>query len=263
MEILVCVKRVPDPAENEISVAAGGADIERDDLVYSVNEWDNYAVEEAIQITERDGGNVTVVSIGDEESEEIVRREMAMGAGQGLLATDDAFEGSDGLGLATILAAVARKGSYDLILTGAQADDGAAQVGGMLAALLDVPYASVVNMIEVKEGQPLRIGREIDGGNQEVSEIETPCVLSIQTGINEPRYVGIRGIRKVASVEIPVLDSGALGVAPDSVGAAGAKVRRVDYFVPEVGAGAEMLEGSTEEVADKLVELLKAKGGIK
>jgi len=263
MEILVCVKRVPDPAENEISVAAGGGDIERDDLVYSVNEWDNYAVEEAIQITERDGGNVTVVSVGDEESEEIVRREMAMGAGQGLLATDDAFEGSDGLGLATILAAVVRKGNYDLILTGAQADDGAAQVGGMLAALLDVPYASVVNMIEAKEGQPLRIGREIDGGNQEVSEIETPCVLSIQTGINEPRYVGIRGIRKVASVEIPVLDSGALGVSPDSVGAAGAKVRRVDYFVPEAGAGAEMIEGSTEEVADKLVELLKAKGGIR
>jgi electron transfer flavoprotein beta subunit len=263
MEILVCVKRVPDSAENEISVAPGGADIKRDDLVYSVNEWDNYAVEEAIQIAERDGGNVTVVSVGDADAEEIVRREMAMGANQGLLATDDAFEGSDGLGIATILAAAARKGSYDLILTGAQADDGAAQVGGMMAALLDLPYASVVNRIEAKDGKSLRVGREIEGGNQEVSDIELPCVLSIQTGINEPRYVGIRGIRKVASVEIPVLDAGALGVAPDSVGAAGAKVKRVDYFVPVAGAGAEMIEGSTDEIADKLVELLKAKGGIK
>ncbi len=263
MEILVCVKRVPDSAENEISVAPGGADIKRDDLVYSVNEWDNYAVEEAIQIVERDGGNVTVISVGDSDAEEIVRRQMAMGANQGLLATDSTFENSDGLGVATILAAAARKANYDMILTGALADDGAAQVGGMLAALLDLPYASVVNKIETKDGKALRIGREIEGGNQEISDIELPCVLSIQTGINEPRYVGIRGIRKVASVEIPVLDAGALGLGSDSVGARAAKVRRVDYFVPVAGEGAEMITGSTEEVASKLVDLLKAKGGIK
>lgn len=262
MEILVCVKRVPDSAANEINVAPGGADIRREDLTYSVNEWDNYAVEEALQIVERVGGNVTVVSMGDAETEEVVRREMAMGAGKGLLLTDAAFEGSDGLGVATILKAAAQKGKYELILTGAQADDGGGQVGGMLAALLDWPYASLVNKIEVKE-KSLRIGREIDGGAQEISDIELPCVLSIQTGINEPRYVGIRGIRKVASVEIPVLDAGALGVAADAVGRAGAKVKRVDYFVPQAGASAEMLEGSTEELAGKLVDLLKAKGGIK
>jgi electron transfer flavoprotein beta subunit len=133
----------------------------------------------------------------------------------------------------------------------------------MLAALLDWPYASLVNLIEVKEGQPLRIGREIDGGSQEISDIETPCVLSIQTGINEPRYVGIRGIRKVASVEIPVLDAATLGLDAAAVGLAGAKVKRVDYFVPQVSTGAEMLEGSMEEIASKLVDLLKAKGGIK
>jgi len=263
MEILVCVKRVPDSAENEISVGPGGADIVRDDLVYSVNEWDNYAVEEAIQIVEREGGSVTVVSAGDPEAEEIVRREMAMGANHGLLLTDAAFTGSDGLGIATILKAAALKGKYDLVLTGAQADDGAAQVGGMLAALLDWPYASVVNKIETNGGARLRIGREIEGGNQEISEIDLPCVLSIQTGINEPRYVGIRGIRKVASVEIPVMDSGAMGLAKGAVGAMGARVRRVDYFVPQLGAGAEMIQGSTEEVAGKLLDLLKAKGGIK
>jgi electron transfer flavoprotein beta subunit len=263
MEILVCVKRVPDSAENEISVAAGGADIRRDDLTYSVNEWDNYAVEEAIQITDRVGGNVTVVSVGDAEAEEVVRREMAMGAGQGLIVNDAAFEGSDGLGVANILKAAAQKGSYDLILTGAQADDGAAQVGGMLAALLDWPYASVVNKIEIKDDRTLLVGREIEGGAQEINEIELPCVLSIQTGINEPRYVGIRGIRKVASIEIPVMDAAALGLAADSVGAAGAKVKRVDYFVPPTGAGAEMIDGSTEEVAGRIVDLLRAKGGIR
>jgi len=262
MEILVCVKRVPDTSENEIVINSGGNDIERDDLVYSVNEWDNYAVEEAIQIVDKVGGSVTVVTVGDDESEEVLRREMAMGANNGILLTDDAFEGSDGKGIATILKGAVEKGNYDLILTGAQADAGAAQVGGMLAAMLDYPYASLVNLIEAGDGK-LKIGREIEGGNQEMNEIELPCVLSIQTGINEPRYVGIRGIRKVASVEIPELGAADIGVDASSVGEAAAKVKRVDYFVPDTGEGAEMLTGSTEEIIDKLIEYLKAKGGLK
>jgi electron transfer flavoprotein beta subunit len=262
MEILVCVKRVPDSAENEIEVKPGGADIKRDDLVYSVNEWDNYAVEEAIQIVDRVGGSVTVATIGSEESEEVVRREMAMGANSGLMLVDPAFEGSDGRGIAAILAAAVKKGKYDLVLTGAQADDGAGQVGGMLAALLGWPYASLVNLIEIQDGK-LRVGREIEGGNQEINEIMLPCVLSIQTGINEPRYVGIRGIRKVASVEIPVMSAAALGLDAAGLGPAGARVKRLEYFVPPAGAGAEILEGSTDEITAKLIDLLKAKGGLK
>ncbi|MFW6388747.1 MAG: electron transfer flavoprotein subunit beta/FixA family protein, partial [Desulfohalobiaceae bacterium] len=256
MDILVCVKRVPDPAENEIEINSEGTDIEREDLVYSVNEWDNYAVEEAIQIRDKVGGSVTVVTVGDEDSEEILRREMAMGADHGILLTDEAFEGSDGMGSARILKAEVEKGSYDLILTGAQADEGAAQVGGMLAAMLDLPYASLVNYIKVQDEGKLKIGREIEGGNQEQSEISLPCVLSIQTGINEPRYVGIRGIRKVASVEIPERGAADLGLSPDQVGSKGARIRRKDYFLPDTGEGAEILEGDSEEVAEKLVEML-------
>jgi electron transfer flavoprotein beta subunit len=263
MEILVCVKRVPDTAENEIEVNSDGSDIRRDDLVYSVNEWDNYAVEEAIQIRDKVGGSVTVVTVGDEEAEEVLRREMAMGADNGVLLSDSAFEGSDGKGLAAILKAEIEKGKYDLVLTGAQADDGAGQVGGMLAAMLDWPYASVVNKIEVIDDTKIKAGREIEGGNQEINEIELPCVLSIQTGINEPRYVGIRGIRKVASVDIPIHGSSDLGLAADSVGAAAARVKRMDYFVPELGEGAEMIEGSMEEKIEKIIEILKAKGGIR
>jgi len=263
MEILVCVKRVPDTAENEIEVNRNGTDIERDDLVYSVNEWDNYAVEEAIQIRDKVGGSITVVTVGDEEDEEVVRREMAMGADNGLLLSDDAFTGSDGKGIAAVLKAAVEKGNYDLILTGAQADDGAGQVGGMLAAMLDWPYASLVNLLEVIDDKKIKVGREIAGGNQEMNEIDLPCVLSIQTGINEPRYVGIRGIRKVASIEIPVHTAADLGIAGDTVGESGARMKRLDYFVPDPGEGAEILEGSTDEIIDKLIELLKAKGGIK
>ncbi|MBZ5619223.1 MAG: electron transfer flavoprotein subunit beta/FixA family protein [Acidobacteriia bacterium] len=261
MEILVCARRVPDTSENEIELNSAGDDIERDDLVYSVNEPDNYAVEEALQIVDRVGGNVTVVTVGGDEDEEILRREMAMGAHQGVLISDEAFHGSDGRGIATVLKAFVAQGQYDLILTGVQADDGGAQVGGMLAAMLDYPFASLVNSIEL-EGGKLKISREIEGGNKEMNAIDLPCVLSIQTGINEPRYVGMRGIRQVASRNIPTFDASALGVDPGAVGEAAAKVKRVDYFVPAVGKEAEMLEGSTEEIIDKLMELLKAKGGL-
>ena len=263
MEILVCARRVPDTSENEIALNSRGDDIERGDLVYSINEADNYAVEEALEIVGRVGGKVTVVTVGGEDDEEILRREMAMGANQAALISDRAFDGSDGRGIAAILKAFVQKGAYDLILTGIQAEDGAALVGGMLAAALDYPFASLVTAIEVLEGPKLRISREIEGGNKEISEIDLPCVLSIQTGINEPRYVGMRGIRAVASVPIPTYDAEQLGLDASSVGAAGAKVKRTDYFVPQAGQGAEMLQGSREEVLEKLLGLLAAKGGLK
>ncbi len=262
MEILVCARRVPDTSENEIQIASDGHDIERDDLVYSVNEPDNYAVEEALRMVEQAGGNVTVVTAGGEEDEEILRREMAMGAKSGALIADDSVAESDGRGIATLLKAFVDKGHYDLIMTGVQAEDGAAQVGGMLAAMLDYPFASLVNSIQIQDGGKLKISREIEGGDKEINEIDLPCVLSIQTGINEPRYVGMRGIRQVASIPIPTYSAADLGVDPGAVGAAAARVQRQDYFVPPAGQGAEILEGSREEIIDKLVGMLRAKGGM-
>ena len=212
MEILVCVRRVPDTSENEIELNSAGNDIERDDLVYSINEPDNYAVEEALQIVAKVGGKVSVVTVGSDEDEEVLRREMAMGATHGILLSDPQFDGSDGRGIASILKGCVQKGNYDLILTGVQAEDGAAQVGGMLAAMLDYPFASLVTSIEVLGDKKLKIAREIEGGNREVSEIDLPCVLSIQTGINEPRYVGMKGIRAVQSIPIPTYGASDLGL---------------------------------------------------
>src|SRR5437660_11369460 len=191
MEILGCALRVPDTSENEIELNAAGNDIEREELVYSVNEADNYAVEEALQIRDRVGGNVTVVTVDSDDGEEILRRELAMGANHAALCADDIFKASDGKAIAGILKAFVEKAHYDLILTGVQADDGAAQVGGMLAAMLDYPFASLVTSIEVLESRKLKIGREIEGGSKEINAIGLPCVLSIQTGINEPRYVAM------------------------------------------------------------------------
>ncbi len=263
MEILVCVRRVPDTSENEIQLNSTGNEIDRDELVYSINEADNYAVEEALQIVAKVGGNVTVATVGGEDDEDVLRREMAMGANRGILITDEAFNGSDGRGIASILKAFVQKGHYDLILTGVQAEDGGAQIGGMLAALLDYPFASLVNSLEVLAGQKLKISREIEGGNKELNEIDLPCVLSIQTGINEPRYVGMRGIRQVASVPIPTFSAAELEIGVSTVGEAGSKVKRLDYFLPALGKGAEILHGSREENVNKVLELVAAKGGLK
>jgi electron transfer flavoprotein beta subunit len=262
MDILVCVKRVPDTSENEIEINATGNDIEREDLVYSINEADNYALEEALQITSKVGGTVSVITVGDDEDEEVLRREMAMGAQHGILLSDQTFHGSDGRGVASILKTFVQKHHYDLILTGVQADDGGAQIGGMLAAMLDYPFASLVASIQVLDAGKLKITREIEGGNKEVNEINLPCVLSIQTGINEPRYVGMRGIRQVASIPIPTFTASDLGLDAGVVGIAAAKVRRIGYFVPAAGKGAEMLQGKQEEIIDKLIELVGAKGGL-
>ena len=263
MDILVCVRRVPDTSENDIELNSTGNDIERDDLVYSINEPDNYAVEEALQIVARVGGTVSVVTVGGEDDEEVLRREMAMGASHGILLTDVAFAGSDGRGIALILKTFIQKNRYDLILTGVQAEDGGAQVGGMLAALLDYPFASLVTAIEVLDDKKLNVTREIEGGNREISQLDLPCVLSIQTGINEPRYVGMKGIRAVQSLPIPTYSAADLGLKVEEVGAAAAKLKRVDYFVPVLDKTAQMLQGSREANAAEVMELIVAKGGLK
>jgi electron transfer flavoprotein beta subunit len=250
---------VPDPAENEFRLNGPRTDLSRDDLVYSINEWDNYAVEEALQITSRLGGEVTVITAGGEDDEEILRRQLAMGAQRAVLVSDEAFVETDARGIAMALAAYAKKNHFDLILTGVQAESGGAQVGGMMAAMLDLPFASLVTSIEALEGNKLKVAREVAGGNKEISEMDLPCVLSIQTGINEPRYVGMRGIRQVASVEIPSMDVGALGIAAAELQP---KVERAGYFTPVSGTGAEMLSGDRDDIVNELVERLKARGGI-
>jgi electron transfer flavoprotein beta subunit len=149
---------------------------------------------------------------------------------------------------------------FDLVLTGAQtSDDGYAQVGVTLAELLGVPHASLVRKIEIEEGIA-RVNRELEGGLEEVLEVELPAVFTIQTGINEPRYASILGIRRAMKKEIKVLGLEELGLSEEEVGEDGSKTRLEKLFTPPVERMAEILRGTPEEVSAELTEILRREG---
>jgi len=262
MNIIVCIKRVPETADADVSIDKSGKDIEKSGLVFDLNEWDTYAIEEAILLKEKTGGTVTVISMGGEESNESLRKCLAMGADNAVRLTDPAFEGSDAFATAKVLSEAIRSIPYDLVLAGVQAeDDGYGQVGVTLAEILGVPHASLVNRLEVQD-KKMKAHRELEGGLEEVVEVDLPAVLTIQTGINEPRYVSIMGIRKVAKKEIKALGASDLNLKAEEVGLSGSHLRLEKIFAPPVGEGAQMLDGKPEEIASKVFDILKDKGGL-
>jgi len=262
MEIIVCVKWTPDTSEADLAIGSGGKDIKRDSLDYDMNEWDRFAIEEAVQIKEKVGGKVTVVSVAPEDAEEMLRESLARGADEAFQLWDDSMEGADGFATAQVLAGFIKNRPHDLVLTGTLADDDCGgQVGGMLAAMLGVPSATLVSKLEA-DGSTMKINRELEGGLYEALEMDLPAVLSVATGLNEPRFVSIRAVRKVASVEIPVVGLDDLGLEESQVGSAGSKIQIENVSLPPEGEGAEIVKGSTEEVAARLAEILKEKGGI-
>jgi electron transfer flavoprotein beta subunit len=262
MDIIVCMKWTPDTSEADLAVDKKGKDIERGDLDYDMNDWDRFAIEEAVQLKEKLGGKVTVVSVAPEDSQDMLRECLARGADEAFQLWDDACEGSDGYAVARIVAKFVQGRQFDLVLTGTLADDDCAgQVGGMLAAMLDVPGATLVNKIDAQDGKMIVL-RELEAGLSEKLEIDLPAVVSVATGLNEPRFVSVRAVRKVASAEIPCLDLGALGLDSAAVGAGGSRVQIEKVFLPPEGEGAEMIPGKPEQAAERLAAILKEKGGI-
>jgi len=262
MNIVVCVKRVPETADADVTIDKSGKDIDKSGLVFDLNEWDSYAIEEAIALKEKLGGTVTVLGLGGEESNETLRKCLAMGADDAVRLTDPAFSGSDAYATAKALAEAIRKIPFDLVLAGVQAeDDGYGQVGGVLAKSLGIPHASLVNRLEVQD-KKLIVHRELEGGLEEVVEIDLPALLTIQTGINQPRYVSIMGIRKVAKKEIKVLGISELSLKAEEVGFSGSDLQVEKLSIPQVGEGAQMLEGNMEDLSLKVLDILKDKGGL-
>lgn len=260
MNIVVCVKRVPDVAGLDIELAPDKRRIKEDGLVFDINEWDRYAVEEAVRLKEKYGGTVTIISLGPEAVDETLRKCLAMGCGEVIRLTDAAFEFSDAITLARILHRVVKDIKFDLLLTGVQtSDDGCGQVGTALAHLLGLPHATLVTAIEITDGA-CRVRRELEGGLEEVVEVKLPAVFTIQTGINEPRYVSIRTVMKVADKEIKVLDCERLGMKSGEVGEAGSRSRLDSLSLPPITRNIEMLPGDPEAAAARLLEIVKDEG---
>ena len=262
MDIIVCVKRVPDIAEAEVDIDSSGRGIQLGTLGYVINEWDNFAIEAAVSLVETHGGKVTVITVGGEDDEDVLRRALAMGADEALRLTDPAFEGSDSFGIARILHKAIAAIPYDLLLTGAVSGDvGGGRVGPMLAAMAGIPHVCLATELSV-EGATARVQHEVEGGLERIVELDLPALVTVQTGMNEPRYVSVLGIRKAGRKPLRAADAAEIGVAPDSVGAAGARVRVDEMFLPPKGEGAEILAGDDEEVVAALVERLRQQGGI-
>jgi len=254
------VKHVPETAEADLRIQSDGKSIEKAGLVFDINEWDDYALEEAVQIKERMGGSVTAVTMGPEDSDSTLRKCLARGADKGIRITDPKFDGSDSFAIAKVLHRAIKDVPFDLVLTGALAgDDGSASAGPMLAELLGIQHATMVKKIQLN-GDQAKVNRELEGGLEEVVEVRLPAVLTIQTGINEPRYVSIMGIRKAMQKETEVLDFAKIGLGEGEVGEGGSWMVVEKMYVPPVEKQAEFLKGSPEDVAAKIVDIIKSKG---
>lgn len=262
MNIAVFVKHVPDTAEADLQVAADGRSIKTAGLPYQMNEWDRFALEEAVRLKEASEGTLTAYLLGPETCEDSLRRCLAVGADRAVRVWDPALERQGPWAVARTLRAAVGDASYDLFLAGAQADDdGYGTVGPALAELLGLPCAALVNRIEVGDGC-VRCTRELEGGWSEVVELDLPALATIQTGINEPRYVSILGIRKARSKPVDVLDLAALGLGPDQVGEEGSRLRVESLTPPPPGREAELLTGSPEDLGRAFAALLREKGGV-
>jgi len=262
LEIVVCVKQVPATAEVDLIVDDSGTGIRSEGLVQEMNEWDEYAIEEALLLKESLGGTVTAIILGLEGADAVLRRCLAKGVDRAIWLKDDAFEGGDAYATAKVLHAAIKGLEYDLVFTGAQAgDDNYSAVGGILAGLLGIVQAQMVKKVEVVDGS-LLVNRELEGGLEEALELPIPALLAIQTGINEPRYVSIMGIRKARMKEITVMGLDDLGLTLDEVGEEGSWMRVQRVYAPPVEKDPEILAGHPEEVAGRLVEIFRSRGLI-
>ena len=261
MKTFVCIKRVPDTSEAEVKVDATGKDVDSSRFSFDINDADNYAVEEAVRIKEAKGGTVQVVCLGPQDADVMIRMALAKGGDSAVRIDDPRINVLDPLKVAKVLAAVVKGQEFDLVLTGCMAnDDGNMAVGVAVAEELGVPHAAMVKKLEVADGK-VKTYRELEGGISEVVEIDLPAVITIQTGINEPRYAPIRGIREAQKKELKVLKLEDLGLAESDVNADSSLVELQKLYIPEVVSHAEIIEGEPEEKAEIMATKL-VKGGL-
>ncbi len=260
MDILVLVKNVPEAAQADLEITDDGSAVDTDDLVFAINEWDNYAVEEAVRLKEAHGGTVTLLTLGDCEAEDVLRRGLAMGGNRAVHICDDDLEAGEPAAVVEAMAKVLAGESFDLILAGVQSSDmGHGQSAVLLAQRLGLPHATMAVGLAI-DGDQVEVVRELEANTSERVRLPLPAVITVQSGINQPRYVSIMGIRKVRKIAVELHELEDLDLAATEAGAS--LVSRRKLFMPQAGQGAEILTGSLEEVCDQAAAIIREKGGL-
>jgi electron transfer flavoprotein beta subunit len=261
MKIVVCVKQVPD-SDAALAVNADKTWIVDSGINFELNPYDRYALEEALRIKEAGEGEVVAVSLGPDRAAQVLKTCLATGADRAIHLKDEAFQGGDPWANAQALAAAIRTVEPDLVLCGFQADDDTlAQTPVLLAEMLGMTHATGAMKIE-KTDTGVRVARELEADRREVVDLPLPAVITVQTGINEPRYASIKGIMAAKRKEMKTPGPADLGIDPSKVGAAGSRLRFFDLAVPAKKEGGEVLTGSTEEIAVALVKRIRENTGV-
>ena len=258
MKIMVCLKQVPHQ-DARLDIDANGTWIQEDNIKFEINSYDTYALEEALRNKDAGEAEVLVVSIGPDRVTQALRTALGMGADRAVHVNDPEANGSDALGVAKILAAVAKEESPDLIYMGLMSEDGnVTAVPPMVAELVGVPHTTGGVKVERANGT-VTVEREVEGGAREVVELQSPCLIAVQTGLNQVRYASLKGIMAAKKKPLDVKSVADLRLS-GQVGAGAAKVKIEKIAPPPKGERAEILEGSPDEVAAGLVGKIKELG---
>jgi electron transfer flavoprotein beta subunit len=247
VNIIACVKQVPD-TEAQIKVKADGSGIEEGQIKWVMNPYDEYGVEEALRLKEKNGGDVTIVSLGPARAMETIRTALAMGADKGVHVCDPVLNDADAYVTAAALAAVIKGIPYDIIFCGQRAiDDDSGQVGAILAELLEIPQLTIITKVEYA-GSTIKVIKPIEGAQLSI-ETSLPCVVTAQKGLNEPRYASLPGIMKAKKKPVDVKTAAALGIATE------AKAKVAKTIPPPARAAGKIICG--EDPAQKAVEVAR------
>ncbi len=256
MKLLVCIKQVPD-MESRFKVNESGDWFSEADLAYRMNEYDEYAVEQAVQLREQlgDSAELTVLSIGPDRVVEAIKKALAMGCDRGAHIQDPAVHKKDPWQVASIIAEYARDKKYDLIFTGMQSQDrGSAQIGVTVAELLGYASATTLVNFEYADGT-VKGKRELEGGIKSVVRMKLPALVTCQLGLNVPRYPTLPNIMKAKKKEIEAVPVGNV-LKEDSLSASNS------FYPPVKSGGGVVLEGDVADLVDKLVGILKEKNFV-
>jgi electron transfer flavoprotein beta subunit len=258
VKIVVPVKQVA-ALDDEFELLDDGSGVDPDFVERDLNEWDAFSLEAALQLSEAaNEGEVVAVSVGDDEATEGLLTCLAKGADRGVRIWDDALHDADVLAVARVLAAAVERESPDLVLCGVQSSDAVNGATGVaLAAHLGLPHVAVVSGLQFDASSgTATVDRELEGGLVEVLKVKLPALLTIQTGINEPRYANLRAIKQARDKPMDELGLDDLGLDAQAVAAA-AGARRRRLRPPEAGGGAEIIDGSPAEAAARIADIVK------